>query len=69
MIGNNSNSDRPIVPYKLEKITNAEWFSLKNIDDSTLLLSLPSFKGEYKLLIDNLISNNMHKIVSTVTTV
>ncbi|MEI7424333.1 MAG: S41 family peptidase [Prolixibacteraceae bacterium] len=65
MIGNNSNSDRPIVPYKLEKITNAEWFSLKNIDDSTLLLSLPSFKGEYKLLIDNLISNNMHKIVST----
>jgi len=43
----------------------ADWFQLKNIDDSTLLLSLPSFDGNNKTLVDNLLQNNKSKLLNT----
>lgn len=42
---------------------NAAWFELKNFDDSTLLLSLPSFDLSNKALVDNLINSNMDKLL------
>jgi len=44
---------------------NAAWFQLANIDDSTLLLSLPNFDGNNKSLVDNLINSNRDKLLST----
>lgn len=41
---------------------NAAWFQLKNLDDSTLLLSLPSFANNNKSIVDNLINSNTDKL-------
>jgi len=56
------------VPLYLKKSTvskNADWFQLKNLDDSTLLLSLPSFYSQHKTVVDELIKTNKNKLMST----
>jgi hypothetical protein len=66
LIGNQRNNSYPrFLFYKLEKNTNAGWFDLKNVNDSTLLLSLPNFKQEYKSLVDGLINRNESKLLKT----
>lgn len=50
-------SGKRIIPQQ-----NAAWFELKNVDDSTLLLSLPNFDPNNKPLVDNLIDSNADKL-------
>jgi hypothetical protein len=49
----------------IKKIDKNKGFSLKNIDDSTLVLTLPSFMPQYKSIVDEVISMNRKKILST----
>jgi len=44
---------------------NADWFKLENLDDSTLVFSLPSFNNKNKPLVDDLIKANKDKLLST----
>lgn len=44
---------------------NAGWFQLENLDDSTLLLSLPSFYRQHKAVVDDIIKTNKTKLLST----
>jgi hypothetical protein len=64
-INQGNNNDENVPFYKQSNITNAEWFNLKNIDDSTLLLSLPSFSPEHKSLVGELIDKNKSKLLNT----
>ncbi len=47
------------------KIDKNKMFSLKSKDDSTLVLTLPSFKSDYKSFVDELITKNRKKILNT----
>lgn len=65
IVNRKNSDDTKGVFYKEEKIVNAKSLSLKNLDDSTLYLSLPSFAIENKSLIDDLIRENTYKIENT----
>lgn len=69
--GNNNNWNRiyPVIkdsqqPNKAAP-KNADGFQLINLDNSTLLLSLPSFDFKNKSLVDNLIKTNKDKLLKT----
>lgn len=55
----------PLYQKKSDLPQNADWFQLKNLDDSTLLLSLPSFYRQHKAVVDDIIKTNKTKLLST----
>jgi len=65
VISNQTNTKNQSGSSIFKKNVSAEWFNIKNIDDSTLMLSLPSFSGDNKKLIDQLIDKNKNKILKT----
>lgn len=44
---------------------NADWFQLKNLDDSTLLFTFPNCNLKNKPLVDNLIKTNKKELLNT----
>lgn len=50
---------------KPQKQQGAEYFEIRNVDDSTLLFSIPSFHIDKKKMIDFLIKTNKSKLLKT----
>jgi hypothetical protein len=53
-----------VAPYKKPR-QGAEYFNLYNVDDSTLLFSIPNFQADNKKIIDSLIKTNKNKLLKT----
>ena len=52
-------------PKKISKAVNADWFQIRNLDDSTLLLSLPNFAYQNIAVVNNLMKAWKDQLLKT----